>query len=284
MKPATLKKIPTLIRVSLIICVVLFLAATFAAFTAQKLINDIWKQLGMTEKQAREDINESFLTGYLSYYGARNIKNIVAGDRAAIAASILDYTREYLGSPEFEKEYLKARQFERSRIYAPRPVITREDLTKKKIADAEKNAQTFENLLKTTTDANVIKSHKQQLEFWKKAVEDYRSPDSDQINYELLMDANRYKSEQENYDKLMKRWETLFPASPKTFVKQRLANFLAATKDIDYSAALTDRDGKKVFVNPDYEKKNWKWKMCFRAGKEAGETTRAFAEKWVKEL
>jgi hypothetical protein len=266
---------------------VLLLAAgifTAYSFTLRKIADDIWKQLGMTEQQAKDDIRYSFFSGYLNYYGARDIKNIALGDRTSIATNILAYTKKYTSSPDFEKEYQRNREMEKAKIVVPAPMITREELTKKKITEAESSIKTFEDLLKNATDPGVIKSFKDQLAYWKKAVEEYKSPSSSQINYELQMDANRYKTEKDSYDQLMKQWEKKYPESSSQFVKQRLADFLESTGNIDYNAALIDKANKKIFVNPVYEKKNWKWKMGFRAGKEATESARAFAQQWLKEL
>lgn len=266
---------------------VLLLAAgifTAYSFTLRKIADDIWKQLGMTEQQAKDDIRYSFFSGYLNYYGARDIKNIALGDRTSIATNILAYTKKYTSSPDFEKEYQRNREMEKAKIVVPAPMITREELTKKKITEAESSIKTFEDLLKNATDPGVIKSFKDQLAYWKKAVEEYKSPSSSQINYELQMDANRYKTEKDSYDQLMKQWDKKYPESSSQFVKQRLADFLESTGNIDYNAALIDKANKKIFVNPVYEKKNWKWKMGFRAGKEATETARAFAQQWLKEL
>jgi hypothetical protein len=68
------------------------------------------------------------------------------------------------------------------------------------------------------------------------------------------------------------------------FVKKRLEEFLNVTKDIDFSAELTERNGKKIFVNQQYEFKDSRWKMAFRAGKEVVEPARDFVEKWINEI
>jgi hypothetical protein len=266
---------------------VLLLAAgifTAYSFTLRKIADDIWKQLGMTEQQAKDDIRYSFFSGYLNYYGARDIKNIALGDRTSIATNILAYTKKYTSSPDFEKEYQRNREMEKAKIVVPAPMITREELTKKKITEAESSIKTFEDLLKNATDPGVIKSFKDQLAYWKKAAEEYKSPSSSQINYELQMDANRYKTEKDSYDQLMKQWEKKYSEKSSQFIQQRLSDFLESTGNIDYNAALIDKGNKKIFVNPVYEKKNWKWKMGFRAGKEATESARAFAQQWLKEL
>ena len=269
---------------AMIICLVLLCAIAAVSFTAKKMMDDVWKQLGIGEQQAKEDINYSFFSGYLHYYGVKDIKNIAAGDRAAVATNILAYVKQYVATPAFEKEYLKNRDMEKAKIYPVIPAITKEDLLKKKNDDAQKNIKIFEDLLKNTKDPSLIKSYQEQMDFFKKQQEDYKSPNSTQINYELQADANRYKTEKDIYDQSMKKWEANYPASVSQFIKLRLTEFLDATKDIDYKAALIDKPYKKVFANPVYEKKNWKWKMGFRAGKEATEAARDFATKWIKEM
>jgi hypothetical protein len=67
-------------------------------------------------------------------------------------------------------------------------------------------------------------------------------------------------------------------------VKKRLQEFLNTTNGIDFSAELTEKNGKKVFVNPDYERKDGRWKMAFRAGKEVVEPARNFVQKWIGEI
>ncbi len=51
------------------------------------------------------------------------------------------------------------------------------------------------------------------------------------------------------------------------------------TKVIDFNAGLTTKNGEKIFVNPDYERKGNRWKMAFRAGKEVVEPSREFVQK-----
>jgi len=68
------------------------------------------------------------------------------------------------------------------------------------------------------------------------------------------------------------------------FIKKRLEEFLNTTKDIDFAAELAEKNGKKIFLNPDYERKDNRWKMAFRAGKEVVEPARDFVQKWTAEI
>ena len=87
-----------------------------------------------------------------------------------------------------------------------------------------------------------------------------------------------------NHKERVERWEKEFPIDYKEIVRNRLQEFLKLTADIDYNAALKDVNGKKKFVNPNYERKSSQWKMAFRAGKEVTEPARAFVQQWLKEL
>ncbi len=60
--------------------------------------------------------------------------------------------------------------------------------------------------------------------------------------------------------------------------------FLDEMSNIDFDAALTEKNGKQLFVNPDYERKSNRWKMAFRAGKEVIEPARIFVQQWADEI
>lgn len=93
------------------------------------------------------------------------------------------------------------------------------------------------------------------------------------------------KSNQQFYEQSLIAWDSKYPANYLLFVRQRLLQFLEETKDIDFDAALTTQNGKKIFVNPAYEKqKGSYWKMAFRAGKEVVEPARNAVKQWVDEI
>jgi hypothetical protein len=75
--------------------------------------------------------------------------------------------------------------------------------------------------------------------------------------------------------------EKKYPSDPNELVKKRLTDFLAVSAKVDFDAKLTS---DRMFVNPEYEKKSFEWKMCYRAGKEVVEAAREEAQKWLDEL
>ena len=94
----------------------------------------------------------------------------------------------------------------------------------------------------------------------------------------------QHEAEVEDYDTHLTEWETTYPADANTLIAMRLREFLDQTKDIDYNARLVDKNGKKRFADANLEQKSSEWKLCFRAGKAATDTARAFAADWLKEL
>jgi hypothetical protein len=95
-----------------------------------------------------------------------------------------------------------------------------------------------------------------------------------------------YKQQMADHDQRIKEWESEYPInSPSKMIKNWLLEFLNRTKDVDFNAnTATDQYGRTVFVKQEYERKESVWKICFRAGKEATDAGRKFAQTWLNEL
>lgn len=76
--------------------------------------------------------------------------------------------------------------------------------------------------------------------------------------------------------------EKKYPADPVDLIKQRLNQFLEISETVDFDATL--KPNSSTFSNPDYEKKDGYWKMCYRAGREVVAAAREEAKKWLDEL
>ncbi len=82
----------------------------------------------------------------------------------------------------------------------------------------------------------------------------------------------------------LKEWEAEFPGNYLLFIKSRLAVFINETEGVDYSAAVFEKGGVKYFANKAYEHKGNRWKMAYRAGKDAVETARMMVQQWMEEI
>ena len=65
----------------------------------------------------------------------------------------------------------------------------------------------------------------------------------------------------------MAEWEKKYPTNHLLYVKVRLQEFMNETKDIDFGAELVAKNGKKYFVNRDYELRAIGGKWLFVQGK-----------------
>jgi hypothetical protein len=152
------------------------------------------------------------------------------------------------------------------------------------IALYKKNVADIETSIKNTADATVKKFFETSLEQAKKSLKEAQDPNNKYLASYRKNYPQSAKNFKDSYDRSIADWNTKYPQNQLLFVKKRLQDFLAATSNIDFSAELTEKNGKKVFVNPEYEHKDNRWKMAFRAGKEVVEPARDFVQKWMEEI
>jgi hypothetical protein len=261
--------------------VAVFALHALLSFKALNRYADLWDQLGTSKQSGTNSIKESFLNGYF-YYSGRNIKHILSGDRAAIAKDLLNYSKEYVNSEEFAKAYERHRLG--NKPMEPAPAIAGDSIRRKFINDIKKGIESTEKFMKTSNDAEMKKTMQESLTMLQATLKDYEDPNSQTIKIAIEGEQYNYEFRMKGYKTALKAWEEKFPVNVKPMIKVRLQQLLTLTKDVDFNAQLTDRFGKKVFVNKDFERKPTEWKMAFRAGKEVTTTVQAFARQWLQEL
>jgi hypothetical protein len=246
------------------------------------MTDDVWKMLGITKQAGSEKIKNSFINGYLDHYGMRNLKNITSNNRAAIAKDLLTYTKNYISSPAFIRQYEEMRKQAKPQESVLKPLRTIEQIQKEEIAKTEKSIKETEKNMKEMPQ--FAKSMEPVLDMLKKNIKDYQDPKNKYFSSIAMGEKYDQENEIKRFKERTQYWETAYPASLNQFLAIRLQKMLDATKDIDYNAELVEKYNKKRFVNPAYESKNTEWKQGFRAGKEVTEPARAFAQKWLNEL
>jgi hypothetical protein len=266
-----------------VLAVVLFSTSMLFSFVvAGRVAEDIWKRLGINRQMGADKIKNSFIDGYLHYEGLSNVKQLAMNDKGAVAKDLLTFTKQYLASPTFKAEYDKMRT-------ASRPVEptdhtqTKEQMRAKEIDEMKKAILNMEAVAKTLP-ANQQKDFLSSVEMYRKTIKDYQDPNNKIIDGMYKNQLDQRQQDLNHFKEETKRWETEYPADVKLFVRGRLQHYLDVAGTVDFSAALVEKYGKKRFVNPAYQAKNNEWKMIYRAGKEVYDTTKPFAEQWVKEL
>ncbi|GAO41869.1 hypothetical protein FPE01S_01_08840 [Flavihumibacter petaseus NBRC 106054] len=245
------------------------------------MAEDLWKKLGITEQQGMEKVRNSFLNGYLEYYGIKNLKSIAAGDRAAVTSDLLQYAKKFSQSADLKKAYGDLR--ENSKPVAPvKKDKSEEEIRKEQIAELETSVKNSEETIKKMPDMEKVM--RPTIDLLKQTIEDYKKPGNTMIKGMYQYQQMENDQRQKQYEEDVRTWEEEYPEKFELRLKSYLTKYLELAKTVDFSAKLEEKYGKKRFVNPQYEGKSSDWKMIFRAGPEVQSTALPFAEQWLKEL
>lgn len=282
MKRFSLQTSLILVRICIITAILVLIGLFLVSFkTAQIGVGDLWKQLGITEQQASEKIRNSFFYGYIDHSGAKNIKNLAAGNKAAIAKDLVLYTQTYMKSAAFKAAYNKERNASK-----PTPLqlksVDKEDIRKQKIEELKTSIKKSEELIKSMPA--IEKDVRKSIADMEKTIKEYQQPDNKMIRifYESALGDQAY--EKQYYEKRMKQWQSSYPEDPGKKIKERLQHYLSLAATVDFDAELITKSNRKIFVNKEYEGKGDEWKKIFRAGKEVYNAVKPVAEQWLKEL
>jgi hypothetical protein len=282
MKQNSLKTNLLWLRICIASLILSLLSLLLFSFTVSRAAtDDLWRQLGITQQQGTEKIRNSFMNGYLEYYGVKNAKNIVAGNRAAITKELLTYAKSYVHNATFKAAWDKERMA--AKPGAPeKKIFTKEDVRKVKQAEVEKWIKQSQDLIKQMPQLE--KDMQKTMDEYNKIKADYKDPNSKMIELFYEQKLREEKEEIASYEERMKQWTENYPADHKQRIKKYLQKYLEIANTVDFDAVVTEKNGKKYFVRQEYERKQPDWKMVYRAGREVYEVARPFTEQWLKEL
>ncbi len=259
----------------MVVGVLLLSTVVFRAMGA----GDVWQELKIGKGEAAKELVSSLAYGSVSTYRVREVFRAASPSvRTALVEKVLVWTKAYVSSPQFAKDYATFRADAKPKAEA-RPSIDEElqqrrDERKAELDEAKKNiAEMPAEYRKAAEDG------------YKAAVESMKQLDTAEFRRieRQSLEAER-KAEEEDYEQQLADWEESYPDDPKALVKTRLEEFLEATEDVDFDAQTVKKYNKLRFVNDEYERMPAEWKLAYRAGKEPTVKARAFAEAWLAEL
>lgn len=242
---------------------------------------DVLQQLKVAKADASRNVVSSIVNGNVDFWGVRNaFKAASPAARAALVDQVLVWTKAYVNSPQFAKDYAAYREEAKPQPEEGGATSVDEELKARK---AKRQADLEET--KKSIAAMPAQYRKDAEAGYKAAVDamkqmdtpEYRAMERQQIELEMQDTINRNKEQ-------LARWQQEYPADPRVLVKKRLNEFLQRTSNVDYAAQLVNKNGKMRFTNAAYEGKPDEWKLAYRAGKETTEKARAFAQGWLAEL
>ena len=263
------------------ICAILALLGISAGFTAAQTGSDVLARLGIEKNSAGSTVLSSLTSGYIYDPAAvKAFKALPASARAEVVRAGMDWTKAYVASTEFKSAYAKLR--ESKKPAPPEPVPSAEETLAKMKVDMQTGIENMRQA-QATADAATKKSIAEAIRSMQAQMEELDKNPQMKENFRLGAEMQRTANKNDDEARL-KAWNDDLPEDPGMLVAKRIRQFLATSADVDFSAALAPRGDKMVFVKDEYEKKPAYWKTCFRAGKEATETARAFAKAWLAEL
>jgi len=258
-------------------CVIVTLVGVIGIATSAQ---DHLAALGISEGRAKEAIFDSFMSDAVSIAGkpAAFIATAPAA-RVALVNFALTLARTFAESDDFKRRYADHRE-----ANGPEP------LPDGQTADAifAKQRAGFENQvaeMRKLFDQITPEQRATLEDGWKQMRDQFDAMEKGERRTQIEAQLNAQRAAQvRSRDAAMIEFEKAYPADPRALVALRLRRFLDVTKDVDYSAQLVDKDGKKVFADAAMEARPAEWKMSFRAGKPATDAARAFARKWLDDL
>jgi hypothetical protein len=255
--------------------VLVLVAIGFSAIGA----GDVWQELNVAKNDAAKEVVYSFANGSVSTYRVREaFRNASPAVRTALVEQVLVWTKAYVNSPQFAKEYAALRE-ESKPVLEEKPSVD-EELKQRR----EQRQADLEEARKNIAEMPA-EYRKAAEDGYKAAVESMKQLDTAEFRKleRQGIEAER-KADQEAYERELADWEEGYPSDPQVLVKKRLEEFLDATEDVDYEAETVKKNNKMRFADGEYESKPSEWKLAYRAGKEPTEKARAFAQSWLAEL
>ena len=257
------------------------LVGSIGGLNAQPQEADVLAKLSLEPTAAKASFLDALASGSVYHYEAAGaFKVLPLTSRAAIVRAGLGWVKSYSGTAEFKEAYRTLREQNKPQPPETRPAA--DEQTKKmkaemekSIAEIRKNMAAMDAEMKKAMEAS-IKEMRAQMERMEK----------DPQQKEMMRQAVEMSSaeDKEQYNAAITEWEQRYPADPRRLIKKRINDFLAASDGVDYTAKLVSHGDKMIFASDAYEQKPPEWKLCFRAGKEATEAARAFAQAWLAEL
>ena len=232
MKKTLLNNLPAMHKACNIVFVLVIISLFLFAFTINKLNVDFLRELGISKTEADKKITNSILGGYLDASGARNAKNIVMGNRTAVANDLLNYVKQYVNAASFKNEYSTLKESSKPAENKPK---TPEEVRKETVDAYKKSVAQMEETIKKA-DAQYKPMFEKTLADGKKLLKDAEDPNNKSMASYTKAYPDMVKASQASYAGQLKQWEEQYPANHMLFVKQRMEEFLSGTKAIYFTS------------------------------------------------
>lgn len=247
-------------------------AALVSGFT---YVNEILKQLGISEEDAAYYIYGNFEKGELSHPTSDLIKSLIPEKRAAVVNGLGAYIKKYTASASFNEQYLNDRE-------NAKPENAKDKLAKELIEVKKNRAEMQEAMKGATGDMKTLAEA--TLKMLDEQQQSLENPDNPQTPLYIAGLLGTAILNEEEYQAALAKFEQDYPATANGMLKKRLQQFLDLTATINFDIKVVKRGDQMVFEDPALEAKSYHWKLCYRSGRETIHAARQFAQQWITEL
>jgi hypothetical protein len=242
---------------------------------------EVLTKLGVNQAAAREEIIRALTSGTAFNEAAfKAFKALAPAARASLVKAGLAWIKAYTAAADFKTDYAKYR--EEQKPSPPEAVPSADEFLKKQRLEMEKQIADMRKAA-AGMDAATRKGMEDGIKQLTAQIEAMEKDPAQRAQLKEMLDVQRAQAKADQ-ETALAEWNKRTPADPKTLIADRIREFLETSADVDFSAVLVKKGTHMRFANEDYESKPNQWKLCFRAGKEAVEAARAFAEAWLAEL
>ena len=241
--------------------------------------------LGISEGRAREAVFDSFMSDAVSIAGKPEaFLGLSQTARATLVTFALNLARTFAESDDFKRRYADHREANGPEPLPEQPTV--DAVLAKQRAGFENQVLEMRKLFDQITPEQRATLESGWNDMRRQLDEMEKGERRKELDAAL---KEQYGSQVRQRNAAMQEFSKTYPEDPRALIAMRLRHFLQVTSDVNFAAQLVDQDSgdkgkKKVFADPQLEAKPAEWKMCFRAGKPATDTARAFAQKWLSDL
>ena len=235
--------------------------------------------LKANEAEAKNQIFSTFSSGGFYAVGSAAVfKVATAEQRALFVKGVMEFARTYSTTADFAKRYATYRDGQKPSAPEVKTGEQMREEQRKGYQEAIKNAEDMIKqmpAMKKDFDP-VLAQYRQQLaDIGKNKAQDAETD---------KMFATLGEAQMAEYKASVAEWEKKYPTDPKAMVASRLREFLEMSSTVAFDAKTELKNKQQVFVDPQLERKDARWKMMYRAGKPAVDAARASAQEWLKVL
>lgn len=238
------------------------------------------------DSQASEELRQATMSELLDQGGwvpasvVASARRLSPALRADAARKLVEVVRRYTETAAFVEAWAAGRKEREPAI--PQRAKSADELQAEARAELSQSIRDAEEAMKQVPPEmrGEMRRLLEETRAQGKAIAEDRRAFEERAKIERL----RAAEERLEHELLRDRFAAELPADPRAALRRRLGALLAETADVSFDAKVVEDGGRTYFADEALEAKSNRWKLCFRAGREACTAARDAAQAWLRAL